>query len=95
MKFKMFIAISLVLILMGCEKSYKTYYDQKYIETIRTSKGDIMVFTDEDGQKNGFIISSDKTFKVVKNKLYDVDISLETISQHEGFVQQLSEVKSK
>lgn len=95
MKFKMFIAISLVLVLMGCENSYKTYYDQEYIETIRTSKGDIMVFTDKEGQKNGYIVSSDKTFKAEKNKVYDVDISLETISQYEGFVQQLSVVKVK
>jgi hypothetical protein len=80
---------------MGCEKSHKTYYDQEYIETIRTSKGDIMVFTDKEGQKNGYIVSSDTTFKAEKGKTYNVDISLESISQYEGFIQQLSEIKSK
>lgn len=77
--------------LTGCEKDRKTVFNQTYIETISTQKGDIMIFKNSDGHKYGWIIDPSDSFNIVKNETYDIEVTLETITTYGGFIKGISE----
>ncbi|WP_411735098.1 hypothetical protein [Paenibacillus sp. M2] len=79
------LVISMVM-LTGCEKDRKTVFNQTYIETVSTQKGDIMIFKNLDGYKYGWILDPSDSFNIVKNKTYDIEVSLETITTYGGFI---------
>lgn len=79
------------IMLTGCEKDRKTMFNQTYIETISTHKGDIMIFKNSDGYKYGWILDPSDSFNTVKNKTYDIEVSLETITTYGGFIKGVSQ----
>jgi signal peptidase I len=88
-----FIVVS-ALTLSGCKNDVKTVYNQTYIETVSTQKGDIMIFKNEDGFKYGYILDPSDSFKVSKNKAYDLQISVETLfTSYGGFIKGVDENK--
>ena len=87
MNFRLPLLVSLLLIIMtGCEEKTKTVYNLEYIETLNTSRGDLMVFTKEDGSKKVYFLDPSDSYNVEKNNTYNVNVSVETLVQNKDFV---------
>ncbi|WP_440110087.1 hypothetical protein [Paenibacillus sp. QZ-Y1] len=93
MKNRLYIILLVVVAIMltGCEKDRKIVFNQTYIETISTQKGDIMIFKNSDGHKYGWILDPSDSFDTMKNRTYDIEVSIETITSYGGFIKGITE----
>jgi signal peptidase I len=91
-KLIIFNLLLLILVLSGCElHPTKTVQHLEYVETVKTSKGDIIQFRDKEGYKINYFIDPSKSFNLEKSKTYDVTITVNNEIQNGDFI---TEVKS-
>jgi hypothetical protein len=87
-----FSALLLVVFLVGCEHPTKTIYGAEYIESIKTSKGEILQFKDSEGYKLNYFVDGGDSFNLKKGQRYDVTVSVEDWKKYGDFI---VDVKSK
>jgi hypothetical protein len=78
----------MALLLTGCNmRPTKVVEQLQYVESIKTSRGEILMFKDKEGYKINYFVDPKRTFYLQSGKKYDVKVSVESILQYGDFIE--------
>jgi uncharacterized protein YcfL len=86
---KMLYVILFVFVLTACEAHpTKIVHDVKYVEKIKTSRGELLSFEDKEGYRVNYFVDPSDSFNLVRGNNYRIKVTINNILQYGDFIKE-------